>query len=90
MVSLEAEVEIEVHDPSVITRVTGPEGDEWRSYAYDLHTRNDVLQHLAYNCAINGQSNASSLDGWADLPKEAVSMHVVGIEELDVREAEQS
>lgn len=29
-------VEVEVNDPDVIERVTGPLGDGWRSYAYDL------------------------------------------------------
>lgn len=69
-------VEIDINDPDVIERVTGPKGDEWRAQLYNLHTEEDVLQHLAYNCAVNGQQNAASLDGWADLPVDAVQMQV--------------
>lgn len=79
-VILEVEVEVEIADPDVIERVTGPSGDEWRSQLYNLHTEGDVLEHLAYNCAVNRCENASLLDGWADLPKEAVQMRVVSAE----------
>ena len=79
-VLLEVEVEIEVNDPDVIERVTGPKGDEWRAQLYDLHTEANVLEHLAYNCAVNHCENASLLDGWADLPAEAVQMRVVSAE----------
>lgn len=70
------EVRITINDPDVIERVTGPGGDEWRSQLYNLYTEKDVLDHLAYNCIANGEQNASRLDGWADLPKEAVEMEI--------------
>ena len=82
-VRLLVEVEIEVNDPDVIERVTGPDGDQWRAQLYDLHTEADVLGHLAYNCAVNGCVNASLLDGWADLPPGAVSMQVLSAEHPD-------
>ena len=80
-VSLEVDVEIEINDSDAIERVTGPGGDEWRSQLYDLHTAGDVLNHLAYNAVANGQVNAKSLDGWADLPADAVRMEVVEVSE---------
>ena len=78
-VTVGIEVEIEIRDPDVIERVTGPDGDEWRSQIYNLESEDDVLKHLAYNCAVNGAKNASLLDGWADLPAEAVAMQIVGV-----------
>lgn len=69
--------EVTINDPDVIERVTGPKGDEWRGDLYDLHTEEDVINHLAYNCLANGCENATMLDGWADLPAEAVEMRRV-------------
>lgn len=43
---------------------------------YNLETRDEMLQHLAYNAVVNGQSDASRLDGWADIPAEHLSMSV--------------
>jgi hypothetical protein len=73
-VQLEAGCEITINDPDVIERVTGPKGDEWRSYAYNLHTEEDVLGHLAYNCLLSGAERVNQLDGWADLPGDAATM----------------
>lgn len=78
-VQLLVTVDIEVHDPDVIERVTGPEGDDWRAQLYPLHTREDVLNHLAANCVRNGADRATLLDGWADLRVWA-SMHVESVE----------
>jgi hypothetical protein len=75
-VTLICDVKIVINDPDVLTRVTGPGGDEWRSQLYNLRTEKDVFEHLAYNRLANGCENAKSLDGWADLPKEAVSMSI--------------
>lgn len=68
-------VEVTINDPDVIERVTGPNGDEWRDGLYQLHTAQDVLEHLAANAVANGLRDASLLDGWADLPPEAVEMY---------------
>jgi hypothetical protein len=76
IVTVERQVKVTVNDPDVLDRVTGPEGDGWRAQLYDLHTEEDVLRHLAANCLFNGQENARLLDGWADLPAEAVRMEV--------------
>jgi len=71
------DVEVIINDPDVITRVTGPGGDEWHSQLYDLRTESDVVEHLARNCLANGVNNAKMLDGWADLPENAVSMRLI-------------
>ncbi len=76
-VPVECIVEIEINNPDVIERVTGPLGDGWRSYAYDLHTKEDVLAHLAHAAVVTGADSAETLDGWADLPREACRMRVV-------------
>lgn len=81
-VTMEVEVEVEISDPDVIERVTGPGGDEWRAHLYDLRTEADVLEHLAYNCVANRCESAWLLDGWADLPKEAVQMRVRSAEAI--------
>ena len=41
---IDAAVHVEVHDPDVIARATGPKGDEWRAVAYNLHTEADARQ----------------------------------------------
>jgi hypothetical protein len=75
-VEMRATVRIEINDSDVIERVTGPGGDEWRSFLYPLHTREDVLAHLA-GCAIRlGVERVNRLDGWADLPDDAATMSV--------------
>jgi hypothetical protein len=75
-------VRVTVNDPAVLERWTGPEGDEMRAQHYDLRNLRTVLAHLAYNCVANGVTNAKLLDGWADLPKNAVSMEPIGDFEL--------
>lgn len=72
----EATVKIEVRDREAIERVTGLGGDEWRSYAYPLHTERDVLEHWGYNAVANGVMRANQLDGWGDLDDDAVRMWV--------------
>jgi hypothetical protein len=79
-VSLEGHVVVTINDPDVIERVTGPGGDEWREYAYRLHTADEVITHLAYNCIANGAERANQLDGWADLADDAATMGVESIE----------
>lgn len=76
-VPLEVWVEVTVNNRDVIDRVTGPEGDDWRADLYPLHTRDDVLEMLADNCARNGVQYANKLDGWADLPADAAVMEVL-------------
>jgi hypothetical protein len=79
-VSFIGSVVVTINDPDVIERITGPGGDDWRKQAYQLHTRDEIVQHLAYNCIANGRERANELDGWADLPDDAATMGVEGIE----------
>ena len=72
----EIPVKVVIHDPDVIERVTGPKGDEWRAQLYNLHTEGDVIDMLAYNCAVNGAQRVNQLDGWADLPDAAATMEL--------------
>lgn len=67
-------------DTDAITRVTGDGGNEWRSRFYGLLDEGDVLAHWAYNAVANHVTDASRLDGWADLPEGAVTMRVVEIQ----------
>ena len=41
--------------------------DEWRSGLYNLHTPEEIAEHIAYNFIFN-TDRLSSLDGWADQP----------------------
>ncbi len=41
--------------------------DEWRSYLYNLHTPEEIAEHIAYNLIFNS-GELSMLDGWADQP----------------------
>lgn len=80
-------VSVQVNDPNVIDRVVNNEtsttgyGEEvaWRDMFYDLRTEQDVIEHLAYNAAVNGYDKVNRLDGWADLPDDAATMAVVDI-----------
>lgn len=86
-VTCELEVSITVNDPDVFERVTGPKGDEWRAQLYNgVHTKEDVLKHLAAAGVMPGAERANQLEGWADLPNDAATMEIVGVEATDVRE----
>ena len=69
-------VEITINDQNVIDRCVNDE-DGWRTEMYyRLDTRDKVLEHLAFNAAVNGRRYVSDLDGWADLDDNAAYMHV--------------
>jgi hypothetical protein len=58
---------ITVRNPGVIERVTGPDGDEWRSQFYPtIETADDVVEHFAFNAIANGVHDITRLEGWAD------------------------
>lgn len=87
-VGLNVTVVVEINDENAITRCVEnqdeegrPQPDErggsgWRNIYYRLLTREQVLEHLAYNASVNGIDDASRLDGWADLERGVVTMHV--------------
>lgn len=76
-----ADVEIEVPDDSTaITRAT-ENTDDFQAYmGSHLATRDQVLEHFAYNCVANGIEDAASLDGWADIDRYSVTMRVTNVE----------
>ena len=39
--------------------------DDWRSVLYDLHTPEEIAEHIGYNLIINN-IHLSQMDGWAD------------------------
>lgn len=80
-VEMQVTVRVTITDPLVISRPV-ENTDGWRDDLYPLFTQDDVLEHLAYNAVMNGSTNASRLDGWADLPASAVRMDVYNAEML--------
>lgn len=73
VVDVLASVMVTVNDQEAIGRVTGPGGDEWRSMFYRLYTPDDVLAHWAFNALVNGVEQVNVLEGWGDLPRDAVT-----------------
>jgi len=41
-----------------------------------ITTEDDIWDHLAYNCIVNGVEDASRLDGWADLERGQLTMRM--------------
>ena len=84
VVETEVELTFTIRNPDALERVVGPDGDEWRSQFYRLHTVEDVLEHWAYNALCNGIYDISRLEGWADLATTDVD---IGVEhaDLDIR-----
>ena len=69
-------VQIIVNDPSAISRCVNNE-DGWRDdYYKSLDTVEQVIKHFAFNCVANGVERVNRLDGWADLPDDAVTMNL--------------
>ncbi len=79
-------VRITVRNPNAIDRCVNNE-DGWRDTLYDLETTNDVLRHWAFNAVMNGREDVRKLEGWADLPPNAVTLDVRrdSFDVLDVR-----
>src|ERR1700683_1589263 len=77
-----ATVQITFHEETdAITRITGPKGDEWREHMYRwIKTEDDVLTWWAASALADGIVDICQLDGWADLPAEAITMSVVNLE----------
>lgn len=72
-VTVKLPVIVQVNDPDAIARGSDP---EWAAAMYGKMDSDRILNHLAYNCVLNGVGDVSRLDGWADLSKEAVTMTV--------------
>lgn len=81
-VEMRVTVRVTIKDPLVIRRPV-ENIDRWREDLYNLTTRDQVLEHLAYNAVVNGQENGRILDGWADLDVDALTMEVMRDAELE-------
>lgn len=68
-VTLTVEVELQIADEAIRRCVENEDG--WRETYYDLQTPEDVAEHLAANIGLAG-ARPCHLDGWSDLPDEAV------------------
>lgn len=53
---------VDIHEDA-ISRVD----NEWRSMLYELHTPEEIAEHIAHNL-INNNIGLSQMDGWADMP----------------------
>ena len=81
-----AVMQVRVEDQGdAFTRVTGPEGDEFRAQTYGyLKTPDDVIGHWAYNAIANGYVDVCQLDGWADMDAEQITFRVGDVEVEDI------
>ena len=69
---------------NVISRAVDNEPEEngrgetkgWRDFFYPLYDEAEVLKHLAFNVVCNGVEDIRRLDGWADVPEDAVRMRI--------------
>lgn len=76
-VEVTATVVIDIpEDSDVLTRVTGPGGDEWRAQFYPLRTTDDVLEHIAFNAVANDILDINRLEGWADVDPDEVDIRI--------------
>ena len=84
-------IEVDINDPTVITRCVENWNDEgqpvpygqglrgWRDVLYNLTDEDEVLEMLAYNLAIRDRY-LTQLDGWADMTNEAADARIVDID----------
>jgi hypothetical protein len=79
---LYAEVIFDVEDGVNLTHWANPDTGQHQHRMDGIYpnivTEEDVFKHLAYNAVFNGVTDASSLDGWADLERGLITMYVNG------------
>jgi len=65
-------------DPFYYTEIVdGQEQRVWRMQGiYDITDEAGMWDHLAYNAIVNGVTDASRLDGWAELERGELTMRV--------------
>lgn len=81
-VSMIAEVEIIASDDAPADVISRGTTAEFRESLYDFKSEDEVIEHLAYNCIVNGVEDAIRLDGWADLKPGVLTMQVVDVSEF--------
>ena len=79
LVEAKVTVRILINDEDAITRVVDNDNG-WRETFYKYTTRDEVLQHFAYNCIQSGIMRANRLDGWADMRADAVEIQIVEVD----------
>lgn len=67
-------VSIVVHDEEALSRGQDP---EWGEQLYGTMDEDAALRHWAHNAVANGVTTVTRLDGWADLPDNAVILEVL-------------
>ena len=76
-VEIEATVEIHIEDGTDWLWYHEPaSAPEWRGDVYGLTSADEIQNHWAWNAVVNGVSDASSLDGWADIPSGKITFSV--------------
>lgn len=78
----QVECEIEL-DEEIIERVD----DEWRGVFYNLHSAEDVANHIAYNLVFN-RVGFTDLDGWADMKDSTARLVFEDVEDVFTDEIE--
>jgi hypothetical protein len=64
--------------------------DDWRKHLYQLHTPEEIAEHIAYNLIVNNIP-LTLMDGWADLSDDmarVVEYPDEVFDELEAREIE--
>lgn len=82
VVELTIEVEMEI-DPAVVAVALTP---EWQAQLYPMDDEADVLEMLAWNCAVKSRE-LSSLDGWADRADGDLEVIRCNVENTEVLES---
>lgn len=62
----------------IFTRAEDVEEFQKHLYGDAVRDKQTVLEHWAYNAALNGVDDASRLDGWGDLERGMVTFRVNG------------
>lgn len=58
--------------------------DEWRSMLYELHTPEEIAEHIAFNL-LEGRT-LDGLDGWADQPESNAKLVAFEVWDVEVEE----
>lgn len=79
-----ATVEITVAENAPDDVFTRMESGDLPANLYGVMDRDQVLAHWSYNALRNGVTDASALDGWADMDRNMVTFDVTDVDDTDV------
>lgn len=74
---IEANVHILVNESAPPDLFSRGQDAAWAASMYGPMTERQILEHWAFNAVVNGILHVSSLDGWADVARDAVDIEVV-------------